>query len=85
MTPQEAGKLLGANQKHPSHLFWADEVSFVEAVEPFRERLLGHHQVSDAYLLGLVMHKRGKLATMNRAVLALLPEGSPERGNVAVI
>ena len=62
-----------------------DEISFVEAVEPSREPLLGHHQVSDAYLLGLAMHKKGKLATMDRAVLALLPEGSSERGSVAVI
>ena len=54
-------------------------------MEPFRERLLGHQQVSDAYLLGLAMHKKGKLATMDRAVLALLPEGSSERGSVAVI
>ena len=76
MTPQEAAKLLAANLKHPSHRFWADEISFVEAVEAFREWLVGHQQVSDAYLLGLAMHKKGKLATMDRAVV-LLPEGSP--------
>ena len=28
----------------------------------------------DAYLLGLAMHKRGKLATMDRGVLSLLTE-----------
>jgi len=84
-TPQEAAKLLGANLKHPSHRFWADEISFVEAVEPFRERLVGHQQVSDAYLLGLAMHRKGKLATMDRAVLALLPDGSPAHGVVAMI
>ena len=58
VTPQEAAKLLSANLKHPSHRFWADEISFVEAVEAFRERLVGHQQVSDAYLLGLAMQKR---------------------------
>jgi len=58
VTPQEAAKLLAANLKHPSQRFWADEISFVEAVEAFRERLVGHQQVSDAYLLGLAMQKR---------------------------
>ena len=30
--------------------------------------------MTDAYLLGLAMHKKGKLATMDRAVRALLPD-----------
>jgi len=76
VTPLEAVKLLGANLNHPSHRFWADEISFVQATQPFARRLAGHQQVTDAYLLGLVMHKRGALATMDRALLALLPEKS---------
>ena len=85
VTPQEAVKILAANVKHPSHLFGGDEISFVQAVEPFARRLAGHKQVTDAYLLGLAIHKKGKLATMDRAVRALLPEKSPERAFVAVI
>jgi hypothetical protein len=41
--------------------------------------------VSDAYLLGLVIHKKGMLATMDRAVSALLPEKSPERERIVII
>jgi len=37
----------------PSHRFWADEISFVQATQPFARRLAGHQQVTDAYLLGL--------------------------------
>jgi hypothetical protein len=44
--------------------------------EPLTPRLAGHQQVTDAYLLGLAVHKKGKLATMDRAILALLPEKS---------
>jgi hypothetical protein len=51
-------------------------VGFVTAVQPFPGRLLGHQQVTDAYLLGLAMHKKGKLVTMDHAVLALLPARS---------
>jgi toxin-antitoxin system PIN domain toxin len=76
VSPQEAVKLLGANLNHSSHFFWPDEISFVQATQPFARRLAAHQQVTDAYLLGLAMHKRGKLATMDRAVLALLPEKS---------
>lgn len=85
VTPQEAVKLLSSNLDNPSHRFWGDEISFVEAVQPFERRLKGHQQVTDAYLLGLAIHKKGKLATMDRAVVALLPEKSRERDRLVVI
>jgi len=85
VTPEEATRVLKANLKHPWRRFWGDEISFAEAVEPFRSRLVGHRQVTDAYLLGLAIHKQGKLATLDRAVLALLAEDSPERERVEVI
>jgi predicted nucleic acid-binding protein len=78
-------KILDASVKHTSHRFWADEISFVQAAAPFAKRLEGHQQVTDAYLLGLAMHKKGKLATMDRGVLALLPNKSPERDLVAIL
>jgi predicted nucleic acid-binding protein len=78
-------KLLGSNLDNPSHRFWGDDISLVQAVQPFERRLRGHQQVTDAYLLGLAIHKKGKLATMDRAVAALLPEKSPERDRVVVI
>jgi uncharacterized protein len=85
VTPQEAIRILGSNVKHRSHQFWGDEISFVQAVAPFAQRMEGHQQVTDAYLLGLVMHKRGRLATMDRGVLALLPNNSPERDLVTIL
>ena len=85
VTPLEAVKLLGANLNHRSHRFWADEISFVQATQSFARRLAGHQQVTDAYLLGLVMHKRGTLATMDRALLALLPDKSSPNDFLEVI
>ena len=76
---------LRANLDHPSHRFWEDDIPFVQSVEPFEDKLVGHRQVSDAYLLGLAIHKRGKLATLNGAILSLLPEKSPNRDRIAVI
>ena len=74
VTPQEAIRVLKANLKHPSHHFWPDQISFVAAAEPLLRRLTGHQQVTDIYLLGLALHRKGRLATMDRAILSLLPE-----------
>jgi toxin-antitoxin system PIN domain toxin len=84
LTPGDALVLLEANLGHPAHHFWADEISFVQALEPFDAPLTSHQQVTDAYLLGLAMHKKGKLVTMDRAVRTLLTDKSPE-GNFLVL
>jgi toxin-antitoxin system PIN domain toxin len=85
LTPGDALALLRANLGHPAHRFWADDVSFVQALEPFSPRLTGHQQVTDAYLLGLAIHKKGRLATMDRGVRTLLPDKSPEGDFLIVI
>ena len=85
LAPGDALTLLKANLGHPAHKFWADEISFIQALEPLTARLAGHQQVTDAYLLGLAMHKKGKFATMDRAILALLREKNLEREFVELI
>ena len=85
VTPKEAVNLLAANLQHKAHQFWADEIDVVSAIWPLSDRVHGHQQVTDAYLLGLAMHKKGKLGTMDRTVVDLLPHKSLERNLVAVI
>jgi toxin-antitoxin system PIN domain toxin len=85
LTFADALALLETNVSHPAHRLWTDDISFVQAVKLFAERVTGHQQISDAYLLGLAIHKKGKLATMDKAVLGLLPETSPERERVVLI
>jgi len=84
-SPVEALKLLTANLKHATHQFWADNLSLGDALRPFADRLAGHRQVTDAYLLGLALRKKGKLATLDRGILDLLPQGIPERAGVELI
>ena len=71
-TPLKAAEILAANLRHPNHQLWKDELPFARAVAPIGARLSGHQQVTDAYLLGLAIHKRGALATFDAAVAALL-------------
>jgi len=83
--PPEAMKILSATLKHPGHSFWADEIDFVQAAQSFAAKLIGHQQITDAYLLGLAMHKKAKLATLDRSVSSLLPEKSSARDFIEII
>lgn len=81
----EALAVLRENQSHPAHRFWADEIDFAEAVRPFGNRLLSHSRVTDAYLLSLAIHKRGKLATFDRSLPSLLAPGTAEKDAVELL
>ena len=83
--PQEAINILEVNLRHPHHQFWADDLSFLKAALPFCSKLTGHQQVTDAYLLGLALHRKGKLVSLDRGVLGLLPDRSMERELVVVL
>jgi uncharacterized protein len=50
-----------------------------------RERLQGHRQITDAYLLALAIHHKGKLVTFDRRMLAIAPEGSIERKSLEIL
>jgi len=47
------------------------------------EKLFGHQQVTDAYLLGLAIRKKGKLATLDRGILTLA--GAELSNNLEII
>jgi uncharacterized protein len=69
--PEQALDLLSVNLSHPNHVFWPDDLPFAQAIEPFLPRLTGHRQVTDAYLLGLATHRKGRLLTLDRGIPAL--------------
>ncbi|HEX3473303.1 MAG TPA: TA system VapC family ribonuclease toxin [Silvibacterium sp.] len=71
----EALRLLDLNLSHPNHEFWPDEIGLSPAIDRVDAKLQGHRQITDAYLLGLAMHHKGRLATFDRSIAALLPEG----------
>jgi len=84
-SPREALRLLNFNLKHPKHQFWADDLTVDEAIGRFADRVIGHQQITDAYLLGLALHKKGKLATLDRSVLALIPSDHAGREAIELI
>jgi toxin-antitoxin system PIN domain toxin len=76
VSPRDALEVLGGSIRHPAHRFWTEDIAVTEALAHFRGRLLGHQQITDAYLLGLAIHKKGRLATLDASVASLLPEQS---------
>ena len=81
----DAVALLELNLGHPGHTFWAMDVSFPETVRDFQQRLLGHQQVTDAYLLGLALHRGGRLVTLDKSLPFLLEEANRNRDKITVL
>jgi len=85
VSPLEAVNVLHANTKGDDHEFWPDETSLPDAVSFFGGRLVGHQQVTDAYLLALAMRRGGVLATFDGGVAALLEPKSPNAKSLEVL
>lgn len=71
----EAMGLLQLNLAHSGHVFWPDDLDLKSAIARLGARLQGHRQITDAYLLGLTIRRKGQLATLDRSLAALLPRG----------
>lgn len=70
ITPADAMQALANMAAQPTHEYWAD------APEPLRlatlqsAALVGHRQVTDAYLLGLTAVRNQRLATLDRGLVS---------------
>ena len=79
----EALDLVAANLKHPGHVFWADSLDVPSCLSLCRKGLQGYRQITDAYLVGLAIHKQAYLVTLDRSIASLLP--AAERSSNRVI
>lgn len=65
---EAAAEVLGGFVAHPRHQFWPDDI-------PYRDvtwrGVLGHAQVTDAYLAALARRHEARLATFDRGLAAL--------------
>lgn len=64
----QAVAVLEANLEHPAHRFWDDRWGAGALLAPSLPHLLGHRQVTDAYLLGLALKHGGRLATFDGGI-----------------
>jgi len=67
VSQDEARHLLHELTQMKGHSYWNSGIGFLEATAPLIERIMGHRQVTDAYLLGIAIHEKGVLATLDQA------------------
>lgn len=83
LTWPEALDLLRQIKAHPH---WC----FVEAGAPAEQvleamQVQGHHQINDAYLLGLAAQQRMMIATLDKGFGSLLKRGDKRRANLHIL
>jgi uncharacterized protein len=64
-------RVLAGTVDDARHEFWPDSVSFTEVA---LAGIVGHRQVTDAYLAQLTRARRGRLATFDRGLASLHPD-----------
>ncbi|MDN5865605.1 MAG: PIN domain-containing protein [Gammaproteobacteria bacterium] len=72
--PREAVSMLERLTALPGHEFWPGNVAVTDAATFASLALIGHRQVTDAYLLALAQRHKGKLATLDGGVPELIAE-----------
>jgi uncharacterized protein len=63
-----ARAVLSQTTANPRHEFWPDEVSYTDVPV---QGIIGHRQVTDAYLAQLARARRARLATFDQAMAKL--------------
>jgi hypothetical protein len=63
--------VLGAVTAHPRHVFWPDDAAY--DLQTLRG-VVGHRQVTDAYLAARARAHEGRVATLDRGLAAAHPD-----------
>jgi len=70
ITPAQALQALVAMTAQPQHVYWPEAPEPMTMATLSSAAIVGHRQVTDAYLLGLAAIKRQCLATLDRGLVA---------------
>ncbi|HKN21348.1 MAG TPA: TA system VapC family ribonuclease toxin [Terracidiphilus sp.] len=82
-TRDEATYILEGLASRPGYRYWPLQDSWTALTAPFALRILGHQQVTDAYLLGMAIKEDGVLVTFDRGLKYLA--GSQFSRNLLVL
>lgn len=74
---------LNALSAHPSHVFWSAHLDVTDCATDLG-RVVGHQQLTDAYLLALARAHGGCLVTFDRGLRALAEPGD-EPGTLLIL
>lgn len=75
VSARDVATRLGEAASGPAHTFWPDGIQPV--LEMLRwDRILGHRQVTDAYLLALAVRNEGRFVTFDRRIDTAAVDGA---------
>ena len=67
-TLEQAIAVLQVQKDHPDYWYWGIEEGWVTLTAAFADRIFGHQQITDAYLLGLAIKEDALLITLDRGL-----------------
>jgi uncharacterized protein len=72
VAPRDAIELLSQMSRHPHHVFWSADLRLNDSRFVPRDRIKGHRQITDAYLIALALRHGGQLATLDQGIASLV-------------
>jgi toxin-antitoxin system PIN domain toxin len=85
VTPREALEVLKKIVSMPGHHLWPDTIAPTDAKAFASAAFVGHRQVTDAYLLSLAQHHKGKLATFDNGIAEMIQANKERHQHITVI
>lgn len=85
VSPREASRTLASITAQPGHYFWPDTLEITAIPEFSNAALSGHRQVTDAYLIGIARHRKGKLATLDKGLSSLVLDPAERRNLIELV
>lgn len=74
-----------STESDPHHQFWTDTFPLTAISPTLRNRIRGHKQVTDAYLLAFAADHQAKVVTFDSRMRSLAPEGSAEYDTLVIL
>ncbi len=76
---------LGQSFTSPQHQFWPDDISVMDGQRFRRDRVQGHRQLTDVYLLALAVRQQGRLVTLDARIAMSVVVGAEARHLVTLL
>ena len=74
VSPRDAHTVLCGMTAHKHHVFWPADLDYSLAENRCAALVVGHRQVTDAYLIDLAVRHKGRLVTLDKNAAMLVPE-----------
>jgi toxin-antitoxin system PIN domain toxin len=81
----ELAEVLANNLAHPAHRLLALDFGFTDVMTSCTGRVVGHRQVTDAYLLTAAMRAGMKLLTFDSGLSSLLASSAERRAHIELM